>query len=433
MTDIVGVPISKTKLTEDYLRNMEESLDRVIDEITALNRRQMTDVVFSALKYSGNAAYPFRVYMLVSRLLLLERDYWNRTFKKATTKRGRALPQHRKSIRAALNGAEFQKPKPQRKTVHTISKLNEVDTNIQSIILKDLDTSIKDSTGLINALGTDAIKTANTLVLDFSSVDHVYVFGLSILAASIKKRSQSYVIKNASRDTSIYLERIGFDQAIAGEDTSPYRDQQGWAVKLTPVTCSSEAETVSGQLVEVFDHHLHLSEEQNQALYVVMSETVENVLRHGKITSPAFVCAQVYSAKKKLSIAIVDAGIGFRQSFLQGDNPYAIHRILDQGDESIDIAVEALQTSKIENHAGYGLYVVKELAGLNGGHIRISSEDTSITYVRRKRRLKRTIKMHKSWNGSIICLLFDLRNPLDLNRIYSNLPSPRGYISEDFF
>lgn len=93
-------------------------------------------------------------------------------------------------------------------------------------------------------------------------------------------------------------------------------------------------------------------------------------------------------------------------------------------------------TSKVERHAGYGLFLVESLIERNAGFMRLTSGRISKQFGPTAKRWKRggheeQIIEHLPWNGTEVSLIFDLDGPLPLCEVYKDLGPPEH--AEDFF
>ncbi len=165
---------------------------------------------------------------------------------------------------------------------------------------------------------------------------------------------------------------------------------------------------------------------------------MENVVRHASPFSNAYVGAQFYPKKRKLSIIVIDDGIGIRGSFLTGrDKEIAARATSDEA--AVSLAVKPLVTSKPVRkgsevgHSGYGLYVVSELAVRNAGNFALTSGDSTIMKYSVRSNPKTKLTHHDAWKGTIVSVLFDLNLLLPIREVYKTLPMIEGYSEEDFF
>lgn len=98
---------------------------------------------------------------------------------------------------------------------------------------------------------------------------------------------------------------------------------------------------------------------------------------------------------------------------------------------------DPLVTSKTAGHAGYGLYVVRELCRRNTGSLLLISDQASYRIAFRQQaggRLQKeesVLRIASPWKGTFLGLNLKLDQPLPLDEIYASLPPPRGYEAED--
>jgi hypothetical protein len=273
------------------------------------------------------------------------------------------------------------------------------------------------------------------LVLDFANVGHVYVVGLAALSAWCSHHDIHPTIVNASGPTERYLEAVGFVRAsdgtkLGGTDVSPYH-----TLAIERITEASKPEQLAARLVDIITHHMPVSQRNRSGLIVMFAELIENVHRHAGPEPPALACAQVYPKKNKLTICIVDAGIGIRESILSGSDPLLAQRVA-HGESPLKLAVTPLVTSKPGKHSGYGLYVASELTVRNGGTFRLFSGPEVLTLCKKRdRRLEYRDQLSRTpgWNGTWIAILLDLNSVVPILDVYNALPAIEGAPTEDFF
>ena len=160
------------------------------------------------------------------------------------------------------------------------------------------------------------------------------------------------------------------------------------------------------------------------------AELIENAVKHGEITSPAWLFANYHPQPQIMHVCICDRGLGVRKTFEKSSSPRLRELALASSDW-IREATEPLVTSKTEGHAGYGLYLARELCRRNGGTFAIISgnaafgihprnSDSATSDVEELRELE------IPWQGTLVALQFHLNRPLDLGPVYETLPSPEN-------
>lgn len=229
-----------------------------------------------------------------------------------------------------------------------------------------------------------------------------------------------------------YLEDIRFSAVLRNREILIKPDPMDWAVGLTRINRDLPTERVTEKIVDILDTFVAPSRADRRALYVLISEMIENVHRHAEVAVDGIAVAQVYPKKLKMGITLVDAGIGVRESFLRGDPTVAIDPAAD--DEAfLREAVRLFSTSKASAHSGYGLYLLSELIRRNRGTFLLSSGTATLVGFERAKKLAFEAFRHRAWQGTIVSVIIDLTNPLPLLDIYREMPAPAGYEAEDLF
>jgi anti-sigma regulatory factor (Ser/Thr protein kinase) len=269
--------------------------------------------------------------------------------------------------------------------------------------------------------------------------DHVLVHGLALIATWCERYAANVRIDAKQKRVQHYLERTGFKKVVEECVTidAPLFDQENF-VALTRIDREeqAEADAISKRLVDLFERVLGLRDEQKVALGVLFAELVENVYRHAQSNCPGYVMAQAHPDKQKLHVVVADSGIGVFGSFRQSSSPEIRSRATDER-RAIEMALEKLVTSKVQNHAGYGLYIVKRLVQSNHGWMRLLSGRCTYQTWHEKRpmrglKLRKELTDNLPWRGTEVSLMFDLKEPLPLQSVYRELGPQRGY-EEDFF
>ena len=285
----------------------------------------------------------------------------------------------------------------------------------------------------IASLVSDIPPSTDEVVFDFSGVDHVYVVGLAALAAWCGKVGVSPEIANASDRTQRYLDVIGFTKASRGGISHHIETDPTFAMAISKISTQSEPEEIASKLVAIIDAQTHLPSAARQGLIVLFAELVENMQRHAGLSSPAYACAQVYPKRRKLTVCVVDIGIGIGQSILTSSNEALVKRV-EEGESPVQLACAPLVTSKPERHSGYGLYVASELVVRNGGTFRIFSGTQIYTRYRRGWQKRENLThVPDPWNGTWVAMMLDLDATISVGDVYVTLPPMPGAELEDFF
>ncbi|MGQ0613222.1 MAG: hypothetical protein ACT4PV_05735 [Planctomycetaceae bacterium] len=381
--------------------------------------------------------------------LAMRDDRWNRVVVKSIARQGRCPKNLRAAVLQAMKGgssspfASRATPIEEGDEVLRGSKTpKSLEVSVRKrkaparIGLTTQSTSLNGIRVLVDALAE--VDASGGLVLDLTDVDHLYVTGLTLLAAWCIERSVRPQLEGASAATEHYLQRIGFHDVLEGKLYVDRGADGGWRVAIAPIDRASSADLLAAEIVGICDRRGFVGKADHNALLVAFAELIENVQRHAGIERTALVSAQYYPARKKLTATVVDTGFGIHLSFLAGTNSVAKDRIR-AGEDPLRLATLPLVTSRPvrigddPGHAGYGLYVVSEIAVRNGGTFLLTSGEKSLCAFRKMGRRRTETVSHKAWKGTIVAILFDLENLLPMSDVYASLPAPQGFEMEDFF
>lgn len=408
-------------------------------ELMALPARPTAGRLFDLLDEAAPTIVRDRVPALLGELARRD-DRWRRIVLKSMRSKGRCP----RAIRAGLRGHVEHATAPRAHPAPLESASAEVPAAAASrlqvargrIHLTTQASSVRGIPSLLQAISD--VKAPRRLQLDLSGCDHVYLPALAILASWARSRSVSIELAGESPETSAYLDRCGFMDAVEGRPHVVGALDAGRRVALDPIEAGTHADVLASRIVRIVDDHGMVASSDRGSLLIVFAELIENVIRHATSGAGALVGAELYPRKSKLTVVVVDAGIGIRESFLRGRNPEAKVRI-QRGEDPLRLAVLPLVTSKPVTpefpvaHAGYGLFLASEIAVRNHGTFMLASDDRSLSMYQRHARRHAVSVRHARWKGTIVCLVMDLSNVVPLRDVYQTLPRPDGYSAEDFF
>lgn len=261
-----------------------------------------------------------------------------------------------------------------------------------------------------------------------------YAATLAVLAQWILANSfvGKYDFIESSDNTLRYLDDIRFDSALRNPEIVISPDIMDWAVGLTRINRDQPTHKVANKIVDILETFMDPNREDRDALLVLISEMIENVHRHAKSPVDGFAVAQVYPKRLKMGVTLVDAGMGIRGSFEEG-NPSVSIEGLSEDAEFLREAVRLYSTSKDKGHSGYGLYLLTELVARNGGTFLLTSGEASMMGYMSKNEIRFDTYKHKPWSGTIVSVIIDLNRDLPLNEIYNEMPLPEGIEEDDLF
>lgn len=124
-------------------------------------------------------------------------------------------------------------------------------------------------------------------------------------------------------------------------------------------------------------------------------------------------------------MAVADIGMGVRASL--GGNPAYSERL--KTENSLEVATELGVTGKPAGpHAGYGLAISRQLMAKHNGNLLIASGDEGLRVAGHRSEAR---KLRTPWEGTIVIMEWDTRQPLDIGKVYADWP--KGDPDDDFF
>jgi anti-sigma regulatory factor (Ser/Thr protein kinase) len=246
------------------------------------------------------------------------------------------------------------------------------------------------------------------------------------------RQENRYTFVDCPPPMGAYLTNIRFKDALVDPQIVVSPDPMDWAIGLTRINRDLSTELVTQKIVDILTTFTNLSQRDQSALVILISEMIENVHRHAAPSVDGFAVAQVYPRRLKMGITLVDAGIGVRKSFEEGEPSIDISSL--RTDEDFLRAALALHaTSKSTLHSGYGLYLLSELISRNRGTFLISSGNATLLGYRQAGKLHLEPSTHQAWLGTIVSVIIDLSRDLPLRQIYKEMPLEEGMTHEDYF
>ncbi len=191
------------------------------------------------------------------------------------------------------------------------------------------------------------------------SVHPVALAMIAGLGLTVPKGNVRFDDLNAT--SSHYLQRMGLFEllGIDVERNIAMRDPSGRFVPLTIIKTATEQTKFITDIMPLL--HLDKTPEHAEAIRYVVSELVRNVLEHSKSPDGAIVAAQYYKKSNRISIGIVDTGIGIKRTINQS------HRAWTDS-EALRLALTPGITGTTEReggttvNAGAGLFFIKSIA-----------------------------------------------------------------------
>lgn len=253
-------------------------------------------------------------------------------------------------------------------------------------------------------------------VLEVSTHDRwmsVHPVALAMIAAlgmTVPRGSVKFDDINAT--SGHYLQRMGLFELLgieSGRDIVE-RDPSGRFVPLTVIKTATEQTKFITDIMPLL--HLDKTPEHAEAIRYVVSELVRNVLEHSSSPDGAIVAAQYYKKTNRISIGIVDTGVGIKRTINQS------HRAWTDA-EAIRLALTPGITGTTEReggtiaNAGAGLFFIKSIAVNNHDFFMLYSGNSMYKLHKRSGEIK---KLHidpfddphamredmPGWNGTVV-------------------------------
>jgi len=270
------------------------------------------------------------------------------------------------------------------------------------------------------------------------TTDNVYIYGLCAIAAWASQNAADLEFTYTHDRVRHFLHRTGVIEGLRNPEAEPFLFDDVNFLGFTRIDPQGgfEIDQHAGRLAELLATHSKLSPDAASSFATCFAELIENCLKHGAIGSSAWLFDNYHPQPRRMHICICDRGMGVRASFEQSADA-ALRAMAEHPTHWIRHATEPLVTSKSSEHAGYGLYVVRELCKHNGGEFLLLSDRAAFS-IDGDADLPETAspreRMHPLpfvWRGTILAVSFDLNRPLDIGEVYRTLPPPRGYTESD--
>lgn len=159
-----------------------------------------------------------------------------------------------------------------------------------------------------------------------------------------------------------YLKRMNlFDLLHITTDISIEEHEP--AGRFIPLTQITDNDTLTQFITDVIPL-LHLQPEQAQPIRYVISELTRNVFEHSESKIGAILCAQYFKKTNRISIGIVDRGVGIKKTI---KNAWPVKSDLDATQLALTPGVTGT-TRRIggtDYNAGAGLFFIKSIAKVN--------------------------------------------------------------------
>ena len=191
------------------------------------------------------------------------------------------------------------------------------------------------------------------------SVHPVALAMVAALGMTVPKGNVKFDDINAA--SGHYLQRMGLFKLLGIDDIKSIaeHDPSGRFVPLTVIKTATEQTVFITEMMPLL--HLDKAPEQAEAIRYVVSELLRNVLEHASAVHGAIVAAQYYPKTNRISIGIVDTGVGIKQTINQSHHAWTDAEALRLALMPGITGTTSREGGTIDN-AGAGLFFIKSIA-----------------------------------------------------------------------
>lgn len=309
---------------------------------------------------------------------------------------------------------------------HQIERITRV-----QLVLRERETGARltDICGLLGRLERLQKHPRPSLSVRFET-DHAYVYGLCAIAAWASAHASRIDVDSDSPRVENFLERAGVIKGMQDSRVDPVQFDTNTILGFTRIDpgAGSDADVHAGRLVRLFQENIpDLPQDSAKSLSICFAELIENVVKHGAIESPAWLFANFHPQFLRMHVCICDRGIGVQKTFLNSQD-VRLQELALHARDWLREASEPLVTSKSEGHAGYGLYLARELCRRNGGSFAMASGGAAFSLHPSSPEsqfadVEEWSGSSPDWHGTLVAMQFRLDRPLELGPVWETLSS----------
>jgi anti-sigma regulatory factor (Ser/Thr protein kinase) len=244
------------------------------------------------------------------------------------------------------------------------------------------------------------------LQVDLRKLRWIEPLPIAVLAAMCRDHlarnpTEEHTVVSAERRE--FLQRMDFFHTIGAKLPERFKrhDASGRFVPVRSVQGGADVAKAAGEIVKT----LRVDDlDAANTLRHCVGEILDNVFVHARSPVDAMICAQHFPNAGRSQVAIVDTGVGFRESFTESP-AYKGLTLDDRG--ALRLGMEPFVTSKPPSNLPYeqgygrlgvGLFIASDVLDEVGGRILIVSGTAAVE--RRRGRTKWT--RVKNWGGTIV-------------------------------
>ncbi len=257
-------------------------------------------------------------------------------------------------------------------------------------------------------------------------------YHLAVLAAKMITTDQTIRMPNG--DLEHYAARMHLWQVLGQEPPVLMNEHRetGRFQPLTSIRSDHDVPQIADQIIELF-RPICADDMTRDSIYSLAVEILGNCVAHAQVGMESipygFVCGQVWRRARRAQIAVIDSGIGIRQT-LQRCGQYQ-DRLATEN--ACALATEYSVTSKAGNgHSGYGLTLARDLMMQNGGALHILSMEEWFSSRGMDGLHEADTIADPGLQGTLIVLEWDTSRPLNSGAVYAQWPNEQEEDDDDF-
>ncbi len=204
------------------------------------------------------------------------------------------------------------------------------------------------------------------------SVHPIAIAMIAALGMTVPKGGIRFDTINAT--SGHYLQRMGLFKLLDYGDIKNITEREA-SGRFVPLTVVKTAEQQSQFITDMMPLlHLDKTPVQAEAIRYVVSELIRNVLEHSASKNGAVVAAQYYEKSNRISIAIVDTGVGIKKTINKSHHAWTNGEALQLALTPGITGTTSREGGTIDN-AGAGLFFIKSIAATNHDFFMLYSGD----------------------------------------------------------
>jgi anti-sigma regulatory factor (Ser/Thr protein kinase) len=241
-------------------------------------------------------------------------------------------------------------------------------------------------------------------------------FHIATLAAEMRVRGQPVEIPPKM---VAYAARMHLWQAVGATSPKEVRENSpaGHFLPLRPLRNQDDVDETAVDLARIVEHQSG-GQSSVESVEVALTELLNNCFDHSEQEGDNFglTCAQAWPRGSLAQVAIVDTGVGIRQTL--GANRALSERLASEN--ACQLATEYGVSGKLgKGHSGFGLTLANDILRQNGGRLAVVSGYELYFSGPNERR---SVRLVHPWRGTVV--IFEWRTDRDLSSraVYANWP-----------